>query len=641
MVQPPKKEAFLGKLARFVSNPTTDWSALDSAPPSKFLDAPEMPEGAEFSQTEIMAMRHKRRKENRRIRVKEFGMLRNVRAGKIVPGVVPDFTTAVSDIHSTQPAGEDEIRPHNAEASANKNAFDINKIDNIEQQMIEQWWDSEGGVSSASKSAEPPTAEAVPKTQMLIVDDIDVRTVEQKSDTIDMDPEFFSTPLGSVVPLDGQSNAPQSNTEDFKSKEEIAIQGAGVDVDTSQVDASENFLHTLPIEKSCNVDEGVDEKIYTNKENYLPSSPHLGLDELSESFNEAAILFAQDQDEEVEAQLIEQSEALKEAVEKNPELSKQEPHVLLALLDYYRATQQEERFENACLYMVQLLGRSAPQYLAADLAQATRILSTVGSEFVADGSQSNWSCSAELDLSDVMLLRSQLIENPAQVLLDWRKLKVVLDEAVEPLVDQLKDLSQRKIELLMWGGRHLLDCCKQQMDASPQPEKNIYALLWRLRLQLVGLMCGQEAFENESLDYCIALEESPPPWIALKCFYINADEAGDILDDAQVDEDGSDSAQMMLESNTKYPLQWKGSIRGSIKKLLIALDAACDGQECVIDCLQLERIDSIATTELLAWLMARSAVAKRIQFINVNRLVAVFWRIMGIHAQADIELRCD
>lgn len=625
MAQSPKAGAFLGKLARFVSNPNTDWASLDSAPPSQFLDAPEMPEGTKFTQAEIMAMRHQRRKKNRSIRIKEFGMLRHVQAGKVMADMIPEPDGLVSDVAETQPTMDkptDFVKSKATRLSAEKESrFTVNKINDIEEQMVKLWWGNE----ETSPSTSPEATKSTPKLQKKA--ELGTTSESIESDSSDFD----------IIPADSDFF---DNTAKSEAEKTVVVKGAGGDVDTSKIDESADFLHTLPVEEPQDVEEEVGEEIHVEMADYLAASTEVNINDLPESLQDPAILFAQDKDSEAEELLIEQSEKLKEAVEKDPELSEQEPHALLTLLDYYRATKQEERFENASLYMVQLLGRSAPQYLSADLAQASRILSTVGSEFVSDGTQTNWSCSAELDLTDVMLLRSQLIENPNQVLLDWRKLEEILDEAVEPLVDQLKDLAQRKIELLMWGADQLLACCKQQLEASPQPDKNTYTLLWHLRLELVRMMYDQETFEEESIEYCVALEESPPAWVEPKCFYINADEATDIIDDPQANAGDADDSQI-LESNTKHPLQWQGSMRGSIKKLLTALDTACGAQECVIDCLQLERIDSIATTELLAWLMAQKATQKRILFINVNRLVAVFWRIMGIHAQANIELRRD
>ena len=65
------KNTFLSKLARFVANPTTDWSALDKASQGQKGNAPGG-EGLELTHEEIFALRHQRRKDNRNIRIKEL-----------------------------------------------------------------------------------------------------------------------------------------------------------------------------------------------------------------------------------------------------------------------------------------------------------------------------------------------------------------------------------------------------------------------------------------------------------------------------------------------------------------------------------------------------------------------------------------
>jgi hypothetical protein len=45
---------------------------------------------------------------------------------------------------------------------------------------------------------------------------------------------------------------------------------------------------------------------------------------------------------------------------------------------------------------------------------------------------------------------------------------------------------------------------------------------------------------------------------------------------------------------------------------------------------------------LLNWLINQSESAQReVRFIHVHRLLAVFWRILGITAKAQVDLRLD
>ena len=95
------------------------------------------------------------------------------------------------------------------------------------------------------------------------------------------------------------------------------------------------------------------------------------------------------------------------------------------------------------------------------------------------------------------------------------------------------------------------------------------------------------------------------------------------------------------EATLKHPLQWKGSLKGNIQALLQAVTAASQGDFCMIDCSQLNSVDYPAAVALLEWLMEPQNAQRPIQFVQVNRLLAVFWRIIGITANATVKLRRD
>lgn len=372
--------------------------------------------------------------------------------------------------------------------------------------------------------------------------------------------------------------------------------------------------------------------------------PEYTPNDLPECLNEPAILFVQGKFEQAETQLLELARAEQMRAQMG-HVEHEEPHVLLALLDFYRCTEQEEKFETASIEMVRHFDRSAPQYQGADLGAATRILSTLGAFADIDYSMQNgWRCPAELDLTDVMLLRAQLMTQPPQVLLDWQMLHTILDDAVEPLLDQFRDLAGRKIDLLMWGGEQLLACCIRKINEQNGEPSPLLSLLWLLRLELERIMHGQEAFDQVALEYCVALEESPPSWVRTRCHFIDADNALSMLDGDKPESAAlADAAELSKDEEVtlKHPLQWKGTFQGNIQALLQAVSNECQGEFCVIDCSQFNGMDYPAAVALLEWLMEPQNAQRQIQFVQVNRLLAVFWRVMGITAQATVRLRRD
>ncbi|MDO4794707.1 MAG: STAS domain-containing protein [Brachymonas sp.] len=802
------KSKFLSKLARFVANPTTDWSALDGGAQAGRKGKALSGEGLQLTQAEILAMRHQRRKDNRNIRIQEFAMLRQVRAGASAPNA-----HSMVSAHSRQSASAESAEAAKV-AAVQKPTLIANfsdKIDRIEQQMAEQWWDSVD--KTKPLHTQIPIQREVPKTQMLIETQavqFDMPDALQNSDVIAFDPSMLEglpvqpvaqpaatpsvepapapvvapppqqtqpaspmqppvqrvapaapapsplpaqtaqaaqaarggapapspvaphgrppTPAGSPAalaamapagPVAGASPAPLSAAPAAPPQPLAAVvpapvpaslspdatvaaqptasaaaaplrrggyapaspmQGIGEQVDFSADqpaarsestfvyrDAFTEFppeethgaltsgglsaaegelpLHPLAEADSRSMVEAQAE-LYGEQalQPRIVVPPEYTPADLPECLNEPAILFVQGQLEQAEAQLQElaQAEQLRARMGQG---QTQEPHVLLALLDFYRSTEQEEKFEAASIEMVRHFDRSAPQYQGADLGEATRILSTLGSFADIDYSvQNGWRCPAELDLTDVMLLRAQLMTQPPQVLLDWQMLQTIQDDAVEPLLDQFRDLAGRKVDLLMWGSEQLMACCLRAIEAQNGVASPLLSLLWLLRLELVRIMHGQEAFDRVALDYCVALEESPPSWVRTRCHFIDADNALSMLDGKQADSalaHGGADLSKDEEATLKHPLQWKGTFQGNIQALLQAVSTACQGDFCVIDCSQFNGMDYPAAVALLEWLMEPQNAQRRIQFVQVNRLLAVFWRVMGITAQATVRLRRD
>lgn len=666
------KNTFLSKLARFVANPTTDWSALDKA--SQGQKGHAGGEGLELTQEEIFALRHQRRKDNRNIRIKEFAILRQIRAGASVPGAL----NANSDPSAGSSAGAGPVLfSAQAQAAAPLHSniaadFRVSEIGRIEEQMAGQWWGTKGGVHAPTEAQ---------KTQMLIetqIGEVDVEIESQDGDLIAFDPAFLA-PQHAQPPSVAQPVPPVQRTE----KLPVApVHGSGEQVDFSENKKAAQQLATF-VYRNAFSDLAEDDHGTAGAGNALPPEeggrlqpltqadaqsmaaaqavqdelvadsdfppavlpPEYTPEDLPECLNEPAIRFVQGDNEQTETQLLQLAQAEQMAAQTGQ--AGEEPHISLALLDFYRCTGQEEKFEAASIQMVRHFDRSAPQYQGADLGEATRILSTLGSFHDIDYTlQNGWRCPAELDLTDVMLLRAQLIAQPAQVVLDWQALQTILDDAVEPLLDQFRDLAGRKVDLLMWGGERLLACCAQRIDALNGTGSPVYPLLWLLRLELVRIMHGQEEFDHLALEYCVALEESPPSWVRTRCHFIDAENALSMLERGEKEnaapQDATAGALSKDEEETlKHPLQWKGTLKGDIRNLLQAVGAASTGDFCIIDCSQLNSMDYQAAVTLLEWLMAPQNEQRHVQFVQVNRLLAVFWRVMGITAQATVKLRRD
>jgi ABC-type transporter Mla MlaB component len=125
----------LSKVAKFVRNPLKDWSELDGDESSTLENG--------YSR-EMLKEMIERRQRNDFVRRREFDMLRKLRQREAAGGRDPAATPSSFNVSST--SGKTEGR-----------ALTLKKIDEIEEQMSQQWWKSRGpqGAPTASGAAAP------------------------------------------------------------------------------------------------------------------------------------------------------------------------------------------------------------------------------------------------------------------------------------------------------------------------------------------------------------------------------------------------------------------------------------------------------------------------------------------------------
>jgi hypothetical protein len=144
-----KEEAnrLLSKVAKFVRNPLKDWSELDAEEPAALENS--------YSR-EMLREMIERRQRNDFVRRREFDMLRKLRQREAAGGSDAAATPSSFNISST--SGKSDGR-----------ALTLKKIDEIEEQMSQQWWKArgdrpEGGQMSAQHArAYADTVAGVPQ----------------------------------------------------------------------------------------------------------------------------------------------------------------------------------------------------------------------------------------------------------------------------------------------------------------------------------------------------------------------------------------------------------------------------------------------------------------------------------------------
>jgi ABC-type transporter Mla MlaB component len=176
-------------------------------------------------------------------------------------------------------------------------------------------------------------------------------------------------------------------------------------------------------------------------------------------------------------------------------------------------------------------------------------------------------------------------------------------------------------------------------------------------MEVLRVMHRPDEFELVALDYCVTYEVSPPSWDSARCDYkpLQADgtyQTGHtIIGDAFRDSQSSNLSagygdtqmpSMYSQQSNVATVELAGQILGDATEALDMLEGKLQGADVmVISCARLIRIDFSAAGTLLNWVTARQAEGRQVQFVEVHRLVAAFFNVIGISEHGRVMARTD
>ena len=592
----PTKEnanpSLLSKVAKFVRNPTTNWTDLDKQDPEP---------DAGYSKQALKEM-IERKRQNDFVRKREFDQLRKLRSRG--PGAGPDLAGRPSYFQSSLASNSDE------------RAMTIKKIDEIEAQMSNQWWQGKN-----DGSPKPGTVPAQTKPQ-------------GKPDTANVvdDGAYAPTRLSPM-----RSDAPLSGNEasDFPATQYYSGFGSQDSGGPASVQPE-----AAPFQPRVGDGHG-----FTHSR-----APSLEMIDgtTDAEMEEAAIRFANGDDAGTEAGLL---EALKDP----SVLREQALRWASALLDLYRATGQQMQFDRAAIRFAQRFERSAPPWFSMPEAlgngQPGTPTRTVPSRLMVEPV---WVSPARFDDSAVDTLRLSVANLEPPWFIDWSALTAIDANAVAPLGTLFAQWCDAPVELRFSGATNL-EAVLRALAPSGNRAKGPAA--WKLRLDALRIMQLQDEFELVALDYCVTFEVSPPAWQDARCAYRGATIAGVLRPHGVDRSDGDDSPAdargapgfapaatiaMGLDPVQAAVAELSGDILGEATTALEALEAARNGsQRLVVSCAHLIRVDFSAAGSILNWVADLQAQGCQIQFREVHRLVATFFGVIGINDHARIMIRSN
>ena len=618
-----ENESFFRKVARFVANPTTDWTDLSSRPE----DTREL----ELEKSELKAMIERKRR-NDFVRKREFDMLRRVRREGLSPEQLASLGTS-SRLDDSEARLPDNATARPAGVKA--------KIDEIEQQMVgDAGFNSTRGRAAGLNSILPPTPPAAREER----ESRDSRASSGAPDSADSNelravydgrlPQ--DAPAASYRPAPAPA-APVMNLPPAAAPAPVQMGNslpplapmAAVSFDTS----SPGPGPAMSLQQPGHVDSDDLSSPFAVEASEVVHDPEL---------DEAVISFAN-------ADFALCENALQRLTADDGPRG-QHAETWLVLFDLYRATGQQQHFESLAVEYAQQFGWSAPQWYSlpklvadaqADAPTLNEAASTRGSVDVG------WLAPEHLDIEAVARLRSQTLQMPLPWVFDWHQLKLIDAEAAMQLSTLFRLWGGQSIELRWIGGEHLFQVLA---EAAPTGVRDADPAFWLTRLDALRLANRPDQFDEAAIDYCVTYEVSPPSWEPTRCkvhisgggqstrqpdLSLVSDFSTGFMESSLFDESGQVPGQVEV-AYVELSGQLIGDIGGTLTKLQGELTNA---PVISVSCSRLIRVDFIAAGDLLNWVLSKRSEGRAVQFVDTHRLVALFFGAMGINEHAKVKVR--
>jgi ABC-type transporter Mla MlaB component len=578
-----ESSGLLSKVVKFVRNPRTDWADLETA------DAVRADLEEEVSKQQLREMLERKR-QNDFVRKREFDTLRKLRNKEID---APQAMHSPSFFPSSEPAETEGDKQNTLE-----------KIAAIEAQMASQWFKSQGAALKAVREhraalAAARESQSHPTTQPLPVEPSVDPAAFAPTQTLDMPPSAARavSPQPAVAPASAPMPAPALDDLPLLAGDLLLPLGMSAAYESSQFEVAE-----------------------------LVNNPEV---------EEIAILYAN-------GEMVAAEEALLRMI--SPTGGRRESaESWMTLFDLYRSTGQHARFDEMGIEFAAVFGRSAPTWYSVPELLASR--GAIEDEPVQPSSTSHWTANSTLSMQNLAMLDtlSQRVAPPWR--LDWRYLKRLDPGSALKLAYRLNAWSgDPQAKLRFVGADKALSLLA---ELTPVADATVPQELWTLRLALMRIL---------GMNFCVTYEISPPAWSSPRC------ECLQIQPDGAVDE----AAMAAVSPPQPSPLSTLPGFRDSdvITKDSALLDdavarASLAGQvlgdassqfgalaavgndipSIEIDCRHVQRVDFVAAGTLLNWVADHQSKGQAIVFNNVNRLVAIFFRIIGIRELATVNVR--
>lgn len=314
---------------------------------------------------------------------------------------------------------------------------------------------------------------------------------------------------------------------------------------------------------------------------------------------EAAVLFANGQDEAVRA-------VLENAV--HTHRSGRGERLWLMLFDLYRLTGQKSAFEALDIEFARSFEKSPPGWGCNKSRAKPMPARAAAGDLVFKGDLLG-SNSPAFDA-----VRQALEKNP-RLRLDLSKVAQLDAEGCGQLLSLIRQARKARREVELLGRETLGTLVQGRVETGLAEDREC----WLLLLELCQLQGQQEAFEEVAIEYAVTFEESPPSWDQ---GLVAAPELPPQAGEEEIA--GPDSDAYVLRGEVK------SSRFGDLPEYAGTHDPV------LIDCAALTRMDFISAGALLNSLTSIRNSGKQITFRHPNHLVAELFAVVGLKSVASV-----
>jgi len=320
----------------------------------------------------------------------------------------------------------------------------------------------------------------------------------------------------------------------------------------------------------------------------------------------AAFDFAERRDAQVESQLL-------TGLQTEPDVSLGQ-QIFQALLDFYWATDQQDKLQSRTLDYVRRYGQTPMPRPELDALQS------------ANPHTASFIAAEQFDLLQLRAFEHFVEEDCTHLILDWSALVSLSEAQRDPLAKALKRLNDRPVELELHGADMLLAATRLQSSAASAAET-------ALRLQVLRLLGDEAGFVDLAVELSAACACSPVDWTPARFKRMDTAERG-LTSLHSLHRQTSRTATRADNDDAglvQASVRLSGNLSSADESFLRTLRAqAGQADTIILELHAVRRMDFTASVHLLNWVEAQSKLGKSVELRGAHTLLAPFLRSVGL-----------